>query len=83
LIYERIGVTRSEAPGKTLRGKLSEEKLKYENAEGKSPGVVNNHWIKEDRCQQIFHSRRYPVIINEKLRFEIFGVQRPEGDLDR
>jgi hypothetical protein len=28
-------------------------------------------------------SERYPVRRNEKLRFEISGVRRPEGDLDR
>jgi hypothetical protein len=66
-----------------LGGKPSEEKLKSENVEGRSPRAEDSHWIKEDRCQQIFHFRRYPVRRNEKLRFEISGVWRPEGDLDR
>jgi hypothetical protein len=68
---------------KLSEGSLSEEKLKYENAEGRSPRAEDSHWIKEDRCQQIFHFGRYPVRRNEKLRFEISEVRRPEGDLDR
>jgi hypothetical protein len=57
-----------------LGGKPSEEKMKSENVEGRSPGAEDSHWIKEDICQQIFHFGRYPVRRNEKLRFEISGV---------
>jgi hypothetical protein len=40
-----------QAPGKTLGGKPSEEKIKIENDEGRSPREEDIRWIKEDKCQ--------------------------------
>jgi hypothetical protein len=59
------------------------EKRSTEESKRLKSGVEDSRWIKEDRCQQIFHFERYPVRRNEKLRFKISEVQRPEGDLDR